>query len=124
MIGKSQRFTTDCHGRMRGKTLLLDQEFHYDDGHTQKRHWQIRSVGDHGYVGRANDVVGEAHGEVKGARFHFNYAVALDPKNALLHVRLDQTMTLQNDGTVENRATIKKLGVLLSRVTERFHRVD
>jgi hypothetical protein len=33
-------------------------------------------------------------------------------------------MTLQRDGTVENRATIGKLGVVLSRITERFHRAD
>ena len=52
--------------------------------------------------------------------FHFAYTVALKPGNPLFNVRLNQTMTLQRDGTVENRATIRKLGVVLSRVTERF----
>ena len=124
-VGKPrQRFTTECRGRRRGDTLWLDQIFRYDDGRTQQRQWQIRRVDAVRYVGRANDVVGEARGKVDGATFQFAYTVALQPGNPLFNVRLDQTMTLQRDGTVENRATIRKLGVVLSRVTERFRRVD
>jgi len=124
-VGKPrQRFTTECRGRRRGDTLWLDQIFRYDDGRTQRRHWQIRRFDAVRYVGRANDVVGEARGKVDGATFQFAYTVALKPGNPLFNVRLDQTMTLQRDGTVENRATIRKLGVVLSRVTERFRRVD
>jgi hypothetical protein len=124
-VGKPrQRFTTESRGRRRGDTLWLDQIFRYDDGRTQRRRWQIRRIDAVHYVGRANDVVGEARGKVDGATFQFDYTVALKPGNPLFHVRLDQTMTLQRDGTVENRATIRKLGVVLSRVTERFRRVD
>ncbi len=119
-----QRFTTECRGRRRGDTLWLDQIFRYDDGRIQQRRWQIRRIGAVRYVGRANDVVGEARGKVDGATFQFAYTVALKPGNPLFNIRLDQTMTLQRDGTVENRATIRKLGVVLSRVTERFRRVD
>ncbi len=124
-VGKPrQRFTTECRGRRRGDTLWLDQIFRYDDGRTQQRRWQIRRIDVVRYVGRANDVVGEARGKVDGATFQFAYVVALKPGNPLFNVRLNQTMTLQRDGTVENRATIRKLGVVLSRVTERFRRVD
>ncbi len=124
-IGKpEQRFTTDCRGRTRGNTLYLDQRFRYDDGRTQERHWQIRKVDATHYIGRANDVVGDALGEVTGSSFRFLYTVALNPKNPLLNVRLDQTMTLRRDGTVENQATIRKVGLPLSRITERFRRVD
>ena len=122
-VGKPQQhFTTDCHGKMHGRTLWLDQHFRYEDGHTQDRHWQIRRIDDRHYLGRANDVVGAARGEVIGATFRFSYIVALKPPS--FHVRLDQTMTLLRDGSVENRATIRKLGFPLSRVRERFQRVD
>lgn len=124
-VGKpEQRFTTDCRGRMRGRTLYLDQLFRFDDGHTQARHWQIRQIDATHYIGRANDVVGDARGEVTGASFHFVYTVALSPTNPLSNVRLDQTMTLRKDGTLENHATIRKLGVPLSRITEQFRRVE
>lgn len=119
-----QRFTTDCRGRMRGSTLYLDQRFRYHDGRTQERHWQIRKIDAVHYIGRANDVVGDARGEVTGSSFHFVYTVALNPGNPLLNVRLDQTMTLRRDGIVENSATIRKMDFPLSRVTEQFRRVD
>jgi len=124
-VGKrQQRFTTECRGRRRGDTLFLDQRFRYDDGRTQDRRWQIKRVDAVHYVGRANDVVGVARGEVDSATFRFAYTVALKPGNPLFNVRLDQTMTLQRDGTLQNYATIRKFGVVLSRVTERFRRVD
>jgi len=125
MVGKpEQRFTTDCRGRTRGRTLYLDQRFRYEDGRTQERRWQIRQVDATHYIGRANDVVGEARGKVTGSSFRLVYTVALKPGNPLSNVRLDQTMTLRRDGTVENHATIRKLGIPLSRVTEQFRRVD
>ncbi|MGI8481434.1 MAG: DUF3833 family protein [Chthoniobacterales bacterium] len=124
-IGKpEERFSTNCRGRMRGSTLYLDQRFRYDDGRTQERHWQIRRVDATHYLGRANDVVGAARGAVTGSSFHFVYTVALNRGNPLLNVRLDQTMTLRRDGILENHATIRKIGVPVSRVTEQFRRVD
>jgi len=57
--------------------------------------WQIRRLDAVRYVGRANDVVGQAHYKVDGATFQFAYTDALKPGNRLFHVRLDQTMTLQ-----------------------------
>lgn len=121
---REERFTTDCHGRLRGGVLFLDQLFRYADGHTQRRRWEIRRVGGHRYVGRANDVVGEARGAVSGARFRFRYVVALKKNNPFFDVHLEQTMTLRRDGVLDNRATIRKLGLLLSRVREEFRRVD
>ncbi len=124
-IGKpEQRFTTECRGRVRGDTLWLDQVFRYDDGRTQERHWQIRRVGADRYIGRANDVVGEARGQVTGSTFDFSYTVELKQGNPLFNVRLEQKMTLRPDGKVENHATIRKLGFLLSRVTEEFRRLS
>lgn len=122
-IGKPrQRFTTECRGRLRGNTLLLDQLFHYDDGRTQERHWQIHRIDATHYDGRANDVVGVARGEVSGSTFRFRYVVALKPGNPFLNVRLDQFMTMRPDRILENHATIRKLGFTISRVSERFWR--
>lgn len=122
-IGKPRmNFTTECVGHLRGGILHLDQLFRYDDGHTQARHWQITRTDATHYTGTANDVVGTARGEVNGPSFHFNYVVALKPHNPFFHVRLDQVMTLLPNGTVENHATIRKLGFTISRVTESFAR--
>jgi len=78
-VGKShQRFTSECHGKTRGRTLWLDQRFRYDDGRKQDRHWQIRRIDDRHYIGRASDVVGEAQGEVTGETLRFRLHRSLE----------------------------------------------
>ena len=116
-----RRFTTASVGRREGDTLLLDQEFTYDDGHRQTRHWRIRRVDAHRFEATANDVVGTATGEAYGNAFRWEYTVALQPGNPLYDVLLKQWMYLQADGrSMVNRATIRKLGVEVAQVTEYF----
>ena len=117
----SRRFTTASFGRRQGDTLVLDQEFTYDDGSRQQRHWRIRRVDAHRFEATANDVVGTAAGEAYGNAFRWEYTVALRPGNPLFDVRLRQWMYLQADGrSMVNRATIRKLGVEVAQVTEFF----
>ena len=119
----TRRFTTASVGRRAGDTLLLDQEFIYEDGTHQQRHWRIRRVDAHRYEATANDVVGTATGEAYGNAFRWEYTVALKPGNPLYDVRLKQWMYLQADGrTMVNRATVNKLGVEVAQVTEYFRR--
>ncbi len=118
----ARRFTTSCLGRLEGETLVLDQEFVYDDGERQQRHWRIRRTDAHHLEATANDVVGTGTGEVYGNAFHWEYTVALKPGNPLYNVHLKQWMYLQADGhTMLNRATVTKLGVEVAQVTEQFH---
>ena len=119
----AKRFTTTSIGRRQGDTLLLDQEFTYEDGTRQQRHWRIRRVDAHRFDATAKDVVGTATGEAYGNAFRWQYTVALKPGNPLLDVRLTQWMYLEPDGlTMVNRATIKKLGIEVAQVTEYFRR--
>ncbi len=120
----SRRFTTSCVGHLEGGTLVLDQEFIYEDGQHQQRHWRIRRTDSHHLEATANDVVGTGTGEVYGNAFHWEYTVALKPGNPLYNVHLKQWMYLQPDGrTMLNRATVTKLGVEVAQVTEGFRRL-
>lgn len=103
--------------------MWLDQEFIYEDGQRQERHWRIRRVDEHRYEATANDVVGKATGEAYGNAFRWEYTVALKPGNPLFNVRLKQWMYLQADGrTVLNRGTVSKAGVEVAQVSEVFWR--
>ena len=118
-----KRFTTASVGRWEGGALVLDQEFTYDDGQRQQRHWRIRRVDAHRFEATANDVAGIATGEAYGNAFRWEYTVALMPGNILCNVRLKQWMYLQADGrSIVNRATISKSGLEVAQVTEFFRR--
>lgn len=119
----ARRFTTACNGHLEAGTLVLDQEFVYEDGSRQQRHWRIRRTDAHHIEATANDVVGTGVGEVYGNAFRWEYTVALKPGNPLYDVHLKQWMYLQADGrTMLNRATVTKFGVEVAQVTEFFRR--
>ena len=117
------RFRTEMMGRREGSDLVVTQDFTFEDGHQQQRVWRVRRIDDHRYDATANDVVGVSHGLAYGNTFHWEYTVALRPGNPLADVRFKLWMYLQADGeTMINKVTISKLGVIVARTTEHFHR--
>ena len=99
---------------------VLDEDFRYSDGSTQKRIWRLRKLGDGRFSGRADDVVGMAAGEVKGNTFRWQYTMALPVDGTVWHVQFDDWMYLMTDKVMLNKAAMSKLGVRLGEVTLSF----
>ena len=117
------RFRTEMMGRRDGTDLVITQDFTFEDGHKQQRVWRVHRIDDHHYDATANDGVGVSHGVAYGNVFHWQYTIALSPRNPLTHLTFKLWMYLQADGeTMINRVTVTKLGVILARTTEHFHR--
>jgi hypothetical protein len=117
------RFRTEMMGRREGDSLVITQDFTFEDGHKQQRVFRVRRIDDHRYEATANDMVGVSRGEAYGNTFHWEYTIALRPGNPLANVRFKLWMYLQADGeTMINRVTISKLGMILAETTEHFHR--
>ena len=114
--------TTDGEGVLQDGVLHMHQTIAMSDGSVQHRDWQLARTGPGRYEGTASDMVGRARGEAAGRAFHWGFAIALSPGNPLETVRFEQWMYLMEDGSLVNRTTIAKLGVILAEVTERFTR--
>jgi hypothetical protein len=93
------------------------------DGTVQHRDWHLRRTAPGAFTATANDMVGEAHGTAAGRVFHWNWVLALSPGNSLKNVTMDQWMYLMDGGTMMNRTTISKLGVILAEVSEEFQSI-
>lgn len=123
-----KRFTVVMHCRWSGESGrevgVLDEDFVYSDGSTQKRVWTLRRQpgkdGQGRYVGTAADVVGEARGEERGNAFYWGYELELPVDGRNIVVRFDDWMFLMNDQVMLNRATMSKWGVTLGEVTLSF----
>jgi hypothetical protein len=72
------------------------------------------------YTGRADDVLGEAQGEVAGNAFRWNYTLLLPVDGTTYEVQFDDWMYLMDDRTMLNKATMSKWGVRLGEVTLTF----
>jgi hypothetical protein len=117
-----KRFKVDITSRREGERLILDERFLYSDGTRQQRVWSLVPAGDGRWLGRAADVIGEAHGEVAGNALRWRYQLNLDVDGATWEVDFDDWMYLMDEDTLINRSSMSKLGVELGQVTLFFRR--
>jgi hypothetical protein len=115
-----KRFTVVMVCTWNGDDGVLDEDFRYSDGSTQKRIWRLRKLGDGRFSGRADDVVGEARGETRGNTFHWTYTLNLPVDGRVFEVQFDDWMYLMTDKVMLNKAAMSKFGVRLGEVTLSF----
>ena len=120
-----RQFVVDINGAWDGTTLILDEDFLFDDGEKDFRQWRIKKLADGTYEGRADDVIGKAEGTASGNTLHWTYT--LDLKRAggsSIKVKLDDWMFLQPGGILLNRARMSKFGIELGQITISFQRLE
>lgn len=115
-----KRFTVVMRCTWNGDEGVLDEDFIYSDGTTQKRIWRLKHLGNGRYSGRADDVVGEAIGETSGNAFRWGYTLALPVDGKVWEVQFDDWMYLMDDRVMLNKAEMSKFGIRLGEVTLSF----
>jgi len=117
-----KRFTVVMDCRWQGDEGVLDEAFTYSDGSTQRRIWRLTALPDGRFVGRADDVVGEAQGQQSGNAFRWGYTLALPVDDRVYHVDFDDWMFLMDEQVMLNRSLMSKWGFRLGEVTLSFHK--
>ena len=115
-----KRFTVQMDCSWEGDQGTLDERFTYADGSTQRRIWKLTRQADGRYTGRADDVVGQAVGQVAGNAFNWTYTLSLPVDGSVYEVQFDDWMYLIDSKVMLNRATMSKFGVRLGEVTLSF----
>ncbi|WP_321347273.1 DUF3833 domain-containing protein [Halopseudomonas oceani] len=117
-----KRFHVDINSRQEGNRLILDERFVYSDGSTQQRIWTLRPDGKNRWRGTADDVVGDAIGELVGNALRWRYELNLPVDGKTYLVTFDDWMYLMDENTLINRSSMLKFGVELGQVTLFFRR--
>ena len=115
-----KRFHVLIEASWQGEVGTLDERFTYSDGSTQRRVWTITRLGEGRYTGRADDVVGEAIGEVAGNALRWRYHLNLPVDDSTYVVYFDDWMYLMDDKVMLNRSYMSKWGFNLGEVTLTF----
>jgi Protein of unknown function (DUF3833) len=115
-----KRFTVVMRCSWNGEEGVLDEDFIYSDGTTQKRIWRLTHLGNGRYTGRADDVVGTALGQTAGNSFRWGYTLALPVDGTVWNVEFDDWMYLMDERVMLNKATMSKFGIRLGEVTLSF----
>lgn len=103
--------------------LVLNEDFVYDDGELQNRIWRIEIKGDGTYIGRADDIVGEAIGEAEGNALNWRYVLDQKLGDGTIKLRFNDWMYLQEDGILLNRAKVSKFGFHVGTVIISFRKM-
>lgn len=118
----TSRLRARLNGRRDGDTLVLVQDFTFEDGRRQRRVWRLRQIDANRFDATADDVIGVATGYAYGNAFRWDYTLQTGA-SALTRVRMQHWMYLSGDGqTLLNRVVIRKFGVRIGGVTEYFQR--
>lgn len=97
--------------------LTLTEHFHFDDGERSQRIWRIRQLADERYVGEAEDLVGNAEGEVHANCLRWQYRLRMTIGQRQYTVKFDDRMYLLPDQVLVNRARVSKWGLTLGTVS-------
>lgn len=117
-----KRFHAVIEARWQGDTGVLDEHFTWSDGSTSRRVWTLVRQPDGSLRGRADDVVGEAVGELAGNALRWRYVLALPVDGRVYHVDFDDWMFLMDERVMLNRSVMSKWGFRLGEVTLTFVR--
>ena len=104
------------------KVGTLDESFEYSDGTKQKRIWTLTEIAPGQYIGRADDVIGDALGESSGNALNWTYTLALPVDGTIYHVQFNDWMYLVTPKVMLNKAKMSKFGIDLGEVTRSFYK--
>ncbi|MGC6485535.1 MAG: DUF3833 domain-containing protein [Candidatus Puniceispirillales bacterium] len=124
-----RQFRVNITGTVEGNTIILDEDFLYDDGEKANRIWTITNLGkdDKGltrYEGSAADINGSASGRVAGNALNWVYDIDLQMGDRQLRVKFNDFIYQQDEHVAINRAYVSKFGVEIGSVTLVFMRGD
>ena len=111
------RFDVVIDASWEGNQGILDEDFTYYNGTTDKRIWKLTKNADGTYTGRADDILDEATGTQQGNAINFVYSMDLDVDGSTFRVKFDDWMWQMNDGVLINRSYIKKFGITVAELT-------
>ncbi|PSW06952.1 DUF3833 domain-containing protein [Photobacterium lipolyticum] len=117
-----RRFDVSIQGTVDGDALTLKEDFIFDDGEQQQRIWKITRGNNGTYVGKADDVVGEAKGVAVGNALNWQYTLRVPMDDTSYDIRFDDWMFRQDDTRVFNVAEMTKWGFTVGKVTLFFEK--
>jgi hypothetical protein len=115
-----KRFTVVMRCTWNGNQGVLDEDFIYSDGTKQKRIWRLTETSPGRYIGKADDVIGEAIGIASGNALNWSYVLALPVDGKVYNVNFDDWMYLVDEKVMINRAVMSKFGFKLGEVLLSF----
>lgn len=121
---QSLRFTAELCGQWRGLEGDLYEIFTFSDGRIDKRHWRLAQNAAGEVQGTAEDVVGNATGQLAGNTLYWQYVLRIPQQQDYIDVTVKDWLYLVAPDQLINRSTLHKFGFTVGELTLAITRVD
>ncbi|MFY0618393.1 DUF3833 domain-containing protein [Shimia sp.] len=112
----SNSFVARMEGTWSGNTGTLTEAFTYSNGKQQKREWALTILDDTHFTATADDIIGEAKGEVSGASIRMTYTIVLPQEAGGHRLRVTDWLYLTKSGVIINRSQMRKFGITVAEL--------
>ena len=110
------QFTIKIDGLYDGETLKLNEVLTYDTGEIVKRFYEIRKTEDGKFIGKTEDIIGEAVILTSGNAANWKYELRQKIGESFWNLKFDDWMFLNSDGSITNRAQASFWGLKVGEV--------
>lgn len=104
------------------RQLVIEEFFVFNDGQSQTRRWQVKSLADGRLEGFANDTIGMAKGQALGNAMNWRYKLNIPYKGKSIALTFDDWLYLQQDQQLLNVVTMRKFGLPVGSLVIAFHK--
>jgi hypothetical protein len=113
----TRRFHANLIGSWQENKGLLEEDFFYDDGETQRRVWSLTKHDENHYSGTASDVIGEATGQSQGFAFNWHYTLAIEVDGTTWNIALNDWIYQLDESRLINHTEMTKWGFNVGHIT-------
>lgn len=103
-------FTADINAYEQDNTIVLEEQFQFNDGEQQTRIWKLKPLENGKYSAKANDVLNETTLSTVGNALFMKYKLEIPYKGKTIAINVDDRMFLVDDTTVINESIFRKFG--------------
>lgn len=122
-----RRFTADVTGRHKGDTLILNEDFTYDDGRKFSREWTLEALNAERtqFKGRGGDIHGDIYGMSSGCGALLRYTLTIPQKGSdkFKTISVKHWQYRVGDTKTIHKLTLSKWGMPIVKSTVVFERV-
>lgn len=116
LAGIERRFTARLHGRLRGDTLTVVEDFVYDDGQEDRLTWVFTRTGEGTWDGRREDTVGTAKVVEDGREIRLTYLADFRSTSGVTRLGFADVIYRPAPGLVVNDAVVTRWGLPIGTV--------
>jgi hypothetical protein len=102
-----------------GRVLTLVEDFVYSDGTTERATWRMEKTSSITYIGSRDNLVGVARIWNDDGVVRLSYVLTL----AGIDLDFAEIMSLDTDGTLRGRASVRKWGISIGRLELAMRRI-